>query len=128
MEPTSIINDILIPAMRQVGELFGRGELLLPFVLQSAEVMKRSVDRLEPLMETADAASTVKILLATVAGDVHNIGKNLVDIILLIYRFWRFDTMRYICTQCGYIYDSAVGDQEEMDAETQEQLKALGYL
>lgn len=79
---TGIINEILVPAMRYVGELFGRGEMLLPFVLQSAEVMKRSVNFLEPYMTRADKESGVKVLLATVQGDVHDIGKNLVDIIL----------------------------------------------
>lgn len=77
-----IINNILVPAMRHVGELFGRGEILLPFVLQSAEVMKKSVAFLEPFMDKADHSEKLKILLATVQGDVHDIGKNLVDIIL----------------------------------------------
>ncbi len=80
--PIGIINEILIPAMRHVGELFGKGELLLPFVLQSAETMKASVSYLEPLMEKKDDGAAVKILLATVQGDVHDIGKNLVEIIL----------------------------------------------
>lgn len=79
---TAIINQVLVPAMRYVGELFGRGEMLLPFVLQSAEVMKRAVDLLEPHMEKADQQAGMRVLLATVAGDVHDIGKNLVDIIL----------------------------------------------
>ncbi|MFP4435027.1 MAG: methionine synthase [Phycisphaerae bacterium] len=79
---TGIINDILVPAMRHVGELFGRGEMLLPFVLQAAEVMKKSVDLLEPYMERAEGEHGTKVLLATVQGDVHDIGKNLVDIIL----------------------------------------------
>ncbi len=77
-----IINQLLVPAMRRVGDLFGRGEMLLPFVLQSAEVMKRAVDWLAPFMEKADREGGRKVLLATVAGDVHDIGKNLVDIIL----------------------------------------------
>lgn len=81
-KPIDIINQILVPAMRHVGELFGKGEILLPFVLQSAEVMKASVSLLEPFMERSDGDSTTKILLATVQGDVHDIGKNLVDIIL----------------------------------------------
>lgn len=81
-KPLAIINEILVPAMREVGELFGRGDMLLPFVLQSAEVMKRSVAVLEPFMEKTDADASTKILLATVQGDVHDIGKNLVDIIL----------------------------------------------
>ncbi len=80
--PLDIINTLLVPAMREVGELFGRGELLLPFVLQSAEAMKQSVAQLEPYMEKVDAEEQTSILLATVAGDVHDIGKNLVDIIL----------------------------------------------
>ncbi len=80
--PTSIINIILVPAMRRVGVLFGKGEMLLPFVLQSAEVMKRSVSYLEPFMDKSDMDEGLKILLATVQGDVHDIGKNLVDIIL----------------------------------------------
>jgi 5-methyltetrahydrofolate--homocysteine methyltransferase len=78
----SIINDLLVPAMRHVGDLFGRGEMLLPFVLQSAEVMKKAVDYLEPYMDKTDQKAGAKVLLATVQGDVHDIGKNLVDIIL----------------------------------------------
>jgi 5-methyltetrahydrofolate--homocysteine methyltransferase len=77
-----VINQILVPAMRHVGELFGRGEILLPFVLKSAEVMKQSVDYLEPFLVKAERDTGRKVLLATVAGDVHDIGKNLVDIIL----------------------------------------------
>lgn len=81
-QPLDIINNLLVPAMREVGDLFGRGELLLPFVLQSAEVMKHSVALLEPYMEKLSDEGRTSILLATVAGDVHDIGKNLVDIIL----------------------------------------------
>jgi 5-methyltetrahydrofolate--homocysteine methyltransferase len=81
-EPLDVVNTILVPAMRRIGELFGRGEMLLPFVLKSAEIMKKSVDRLESLMERRDAQDRLKVLLATVQGDVHDIGKNLVDIIL----------------------------------------------
>lgn len=80
--PTSIINDILLEGMRQVGDLFGAGKMQLPFVLQSAEVMKASVSYLEGFMEKAEVPEKGSILLATVAGDVHDIGKNLVDIIL----------------------------------------------
>jgi 5-methyltetrahydrofolate--homocysteine methyltransferase len=79
--PLDIVNQILVPAMRHVGELFGKGELLLPFVLQSAEAMKKSVAWLEPHMERVDEEEGLKILLATVQGDVHDIGKNLVDIL-----------------------------------------------
>src|SRR5512139_3610098 len=68
--------------MKVVGELFGSGQVQLPFVLQSAEVMKAAVAYLEPHMEKADSAGKGRIVLATVKGDVHDIGKNLVDIIL----------------------------------------------
>ena len=80
--PLAIINDHLLEGMKTVGELFGRGEMQLPFVLQSAEVMKSAVAYLEPFMEKSDANDRGSILLATVKGDVHDIGKNLVDIIL----------------------------------------------
>ena len=78
----AIINDFLLAGMKTVGELFGKGEMQLPFVLQSAEVMKTAVALLEPYIEKTDDAGRGKILLATVKGDVHDIGKNLVDIIL----------------------------------------------
>jgi 5-methyltetrahydrofolate--homocysteine methyltransferase len=81
-KPLDIINTVLVPAMRYVGELFGKGEILLPFVLQSAEVMKKSVAFLEPFMDKTQQGHQLKVLLATVQGDVHDIGKNLVDIIL----------------------------------------------
>ncbi|MEU4474071.1 methionine synthase [Micromonospora sp. NPDC023888] len=80
--PLSIINDILLDGMKVVGELFGSGQMQLPFVLQSAEVMKTAVAYLEPHMETAEDGGKGRIVLATVRGDVHDIGKNLVDIIL----------------------------------------------
>jgi len=77
-----IVNEILLSGMKTVGELFGSGQMQLPFVLQSAEVMKTAVAYLEPHMEKADASGKATIVLATVKGDVHDIGKNLVDIIL----------------------------------------------
>jgi 5-methyltetrahydrofolate--homocysteine methyltransferase len=80
--PLEIINDTLLAGMKVVGELFGAGEMQLPFVLQSAEVMKTAVAYLEPHMEKADTSGKGTIVLATVKGDVHDIGKNLVDIIL----------------------------------------------
>lgn len=80
--PLSIINDILLEGMKVVGELFGAGKMQLPFVLQSAETMKKAVAHLEPFMERVDGQEKGKIVLATVKGDVHDIGKNLVDIIL----------------------------------------------
>jgi len=80
--PLDIVNDHLLDGMRVVGELFGSGQMQLPFVLQSAQVMKSAVAALEPYMEKADAGGKGAMLLATVRGDVHDIGKNLVDIIL----------------------------------------------
>ena len=81
-KPLEIINDHLLEGMKVVGELFGKGEMQLPFVLQSAEVMKTAVALLEPYMEKTDDQGRGTMLLATVKGDVHDIGKNLVDIIL----------------------------------------------
>ncbi len=77
-----IVNDILLDGMKTVGELFGSGQMQLPFVLQSAEVMKAAVGYLEPHMEKSADGGRGTIVLATVRGDVHDIGKNLVDIIL----------------------------------------------
>ncbi|MFZ9697172.1 MAG: methionine synthase, partial [Ilumatobacteraceae bacterium] len=80
--PLTIINDILLDGMKVVGELFGSGQMQLPFVLQSAETMKTAVAHLEPYMEkTEGQTSKGRLVLATVKGDVHDIGKNLVDII-----------------------------------------------
>jgi 5-methyltetrahydrofolate--homocysteine methyltransferase len=80
--PLAIINEVLLSGMKTVGDLFGAGEMQLPFVLQSAEVMKAAVAVLEPHMERADQGGKGRVVLATVKGDVHDIGKNLVDIIL----------------------------------------------
>ena len=80
--PLAIINDHLLDGMKTVGELFGSGQMQLPFVLQSAEVMKLAVSKLEPHMQRVEGQTKGKIVLATVKGDVHDIGKNLVDIIL----------------------------------------------
>ncbi|MDA1101119.1 MAG: methionine synthase [Proteobacteria bacterium] len=80
--PLAIVNDILLGGMKVVGELFGSGQMQLPFVLQSAETMKASVAYLEPHMERSADSRKGTIVLATVKGDVHDIGKNLVDIIL----------------------------------------------
>ncbi|HKT57486.1 MAG TPA: homocysteine S-methyltransferase family protein [Microbacterium sp.] len=82
MTALGIINDHLLEGMKVVGERFGAGEMQLPFVLQSAEVMKTAVALLEPYMEKTESAGKGRIVLGTVRGDVHDIGKNLVDIIL----------------------------------------------
>ncbi len=78
----SMLNSVLLPAMKDVGDRFGAGELILPFVLQSAEVMKRSVAHLEQYLEKQEGSSKGKVVLATVYGDVHDIGKSLVNTIL----------------------------------------------
>ncbi|MBK7394469.1 MAG: methionine synthase [Chloracidobacterium sp.] len=80
--PLEIINDLLLDGMKTVGELFGSGQMQLPFVLQSAESMKAAVKFLEPFMEKVEGSNKGVLVLATVKGDVHDIGKNLVDIIL----------------------------------------------
>ncbi|HEX6939761.1 MAG TPA: homocysteine S-methyltransferase family protein [Longimicrobiales bacterium] len=77
-----VLNNVLLPAMKEVGDKFGAGELILPFVLQSAEVMKRAVARVETYLEKVEGRSKGKVVLATVFGDVHDIGKNLVHTIL----------------------------------------------
>ena len=82
MAPLDIINNVLLDGMKVVGELFGSGKMQLPFVLQSAETMKAAVAYLEPHMERVAGQEKGTIVLATVKGDVHDIGKNLVDIIL----------------------------------------------
>ncbi|NUP59423.1 MAG: methionine synthase [Pseudarthrobacter sp.] len=82
MTALGIINDHLLEGMKVVGERFGAGEMQLPFVLQSAEVMKNAVALLEPHMEKSDSSGKGTMVIATVRGDVHDIGKNLVDIIL----------------------------------------------
>ena len=80
--PLAIINDILLDGMKVVGELFGSGEMQLPFVLQSAECMKSAVAHLQPHMEKVEGEAKGTMVLATVRGDVHDIGKNLVDIVV----------------------------------------------
>ena len=82
LPPLDIINNVLLDGMKVVGELFGAGKMQLPFVLQSAETMKAAVAYLEPFMERVEGQEKGTIVLATVKGDVHDIGKNLVDIIL----------------------------------------------
>jgi 5-methyltetrahydrofolate--homocysteine methyltransferase len=89
-DPLAIINDILLGGMKVVGDLFGAGKMQLPFVLQSAETMKAAVAFLEPFMEKKEGSARGSMVLATVKGDVHDIGKNLVDIILTNngYKVW----------------------------------------
>jgi 5-methyltetrahydrofolate--homocysteine methyltransferase len=81
-QPVRVLNDVLLPAMKEVGDKFGAGELILPFVLQSAEVMKKAVKHLEQFLERAEGYTKGRVVLATVYGDVHDIGKSLVNTIL----------------------------------------------
>ena len=81
-DPVRVLNEILLPAMKDVGDRFGAGELILPFVLQSAEVMKRAVAHLEQYLDRSAGLAKGQVVLATVFGDVHDIGKNLVKTIL----------------------------------------------
>jgi 5-methyltetrahydrofolate--homocysteine methyltransferase len=90
-DPVSVLNEVLLPAMKDVGDRFGAGELILPFVLQSAEVMKRAVAHLETYLERKEGYSKGTVVLATVYGDVHDIGKNLVNTILSNNGYTVFD-------------------------------------
>jgi len=86
-----VLNEVLLPAMKEVGDKFGAGELILPFVLQSAEVMKKAVARLENYLEKSEGQTKGKVVLATVYGDVHDIGKSLVNTILTNNGYTVFD-------------------------------------
>ncbi|MDB4914970.1 MAG: metH [Gemmatimonadetes bacterium] len=90
-EPVRVLNEVLLPAMKEVGDKFGAGELILPFVLQSAEVMKKAVKHLESFLEKAEGYTKGKVVLATVYGDVHDIGKSLVNTILSNNGYTVFD-------------------------------------
>jgi 5-methyltetrahydrofolate--homocysteine methyltransferase len=90
-DPVKVLNTVLLPAMKEVGDKFGAGELILPFVLQSAEVMKKAVARLENYLEKNADVSKGRVVLATVYGDVHDIGKNLVKTILSNNGYTVFD-------------------------------------
>jgi 5-methyltetrahydrofolate--homocysteine methyltransferase len=81
-DAVDVLNNVLLPAMKEVGDKFGAGELILPFVLQSAETMKKAVAQLENYLEKAEGSTKGTVVLATVYGDVHDIGKNLVNTIL----------------------------------------------
>src|SRR6185437_12476058 len=89
--PVEVLNGVLLPAMKDVGDRFCAGELILPFVLQSAEVMKKSVAHLEQFLERKEGYTKGKIVLATVYGDVHDIGKNLVTTILSNHGYTVYD-------------------------------------
>jgi 5-methyltetrahydrofolate--homocysteine methyltransferase len=111
-DPVAVLNEILLPAMKDVGDRFGSGELILPFVLQSAEVMKKAVAHLEQFLEKKDGVSKGKVVLATVFGDVHDIGKNLVDTILTNNGYTVYDLGKQV--PMSVILDKAV--EVEADA------------
>lgn len=101
-----IINTVLLPAMKEVGDKFGAGELILPFVLQSAEVMKKAVAHVEQFLEKQEGVTKGKVVLATVYGDVHDIGKNLVKTILANNGYTVFDLGKQV--PVNTIIDKAV--------------------
>ena len=105
-DAVAVLNEVLLPAMKEVGDKFGAGELILPFVLQSAEVMKRAVAHLEQFLEKKEGASKGKVVLATVFGDVHDIGKNLVGTILSNNGYTVFDLGKQV--PMSTILDKAV--------------------
>src|SRR5216110_1843933 len=105
-DPVRVLNDVLLPAMKEVGDKFGAGELILPFVLQSAEVMKKAVKHLEQFLEKAEGFTKGKVVLATVYGDVHDIGKSLVNTILSNNGYTVFDLGKQV--PVNTILDKAV--------------------
>jgi 5-methyltetrahydrofolate--homocysteine methyltransferase len=106
-----VLNGVLLPAMKDVGDRFGAGELILPFVLQSAEVMKRSVSHLERYLDRLEGQAKATIVLATVFGDVHDIGKNLVGTILSNNGYRVVDLGRQV--PLNVIMDSAVSEHAD---------------
>jgi 5-methyltetrahydrofolate--homocysteine methyltransferase len=104
--PVNVLNEVLLPAMKEVGDKFGAGELILPFVLQSAEVMKKAVKHLELFLEKAEGYTKGKVVLATVYGDVHDIGKSLVNTILSNNGYTVFDLGKQV--PVNTILDKAV--------------------
>ena len=109
-DAVEVLNNVLLPAMKEVGDKFGAGELILPFVLQSAEVMKKAVARLETYLEKNADVSKGRVVVATVYGDVHDIGKNLVKTILSNNGYTVFDLGKQVPVQT--ILDKA----KEVDA------------
>ena len=104
--PVRVLNEVLLPAMKEVGDKFGAGELILPFVLQSAEVMKKAVKHLEQFLERKEGYTKGKVVLATVYGDVHDIGKSLVNTILSNNGYTVFDLGKQV--PVNTILDKAV--------------------
>lgn len=110
-DPVDVLNNVLLPAMKEVGDKFGAGELILPFVLQSAEVMKKAVAHLEQFLEKKAGQTKGKVVLATVFGDVHDIGKNLVNTILTNNGYTVYDLGKQV--PMNTILDKAVEVQAD---------------
>lgn len=110
-DPVWVLNKVLLPAMKEVGDKFGAGELILPYVLQSAEVMKKAVAQMETYLEREEGVSKGKVVLATVYGDVHDIGKNLVNTILTNNGYTVYDLGKQ--TPANVIIDKAVEVQAD---------------
>lgn len=113
-DAVGVLNEILLPAMKEVGDKFGSGELILPFVLQSAEVMKKAVAHLEQFLEKTEGVTKGKVVLATVFGDVHDIGKNLVHTILAnngytVYDLGKQVPMNTILEKAVEVHADAIG-------------------
>lgn len=130
MSPLDIVNKILLPAMKEIGDLFGSGKMQLPFVLKSAAVMKKAVDILKPYMEKSKVVQRGTVILATVKGDVHDIGKNLVDIILsnngyLVHNLGIKQTPEAICEAVQTLKPDAVGLSGLLVRSTQEMKNTL---
>src|SRR5205823_5132761 len=120
-----VINDVLLGAMKEVGDRFGAGELILPFVLQSAEVMKKAVAYLEQFMEKNDSYSRGTVVLATVFGDVHDIGKNLVKTILSNKLY---EGGVFYCRDAFEGLDAMTGLQSDQRPKLYEKLKREAHL
>jgi 5-methyltetrahydrofolate--homocysteine methyltransferase len=104
-----VLNEVLLPAMKDVGDKFASGELILPFVLQSAEVMKRAVSHLERYLERKEGATKGKVVLATVYGDVHDIGKNLIKTILANNGYTVHDLGKQVAVNAIVDHATAIG-------------------
>ena len=117
-DAVEVLNNMLLPAMKEVGDKFGAGELILPFVLQSAEVMKKAVEQLENYLEKQEGVTKGNVVLATVYGDVHDIGKNLVNTILTNNGYTVYDLGKQV--PVSTIIDKAV----EVNADRDRPLRA----
>lgn len=131
--PLAVLNEVLLPAMKEVGDRFGAGELILPFVLQSAEVMKAAVGQLEQYLEHTAGASRGTVVLATVFGDVHDIGKNLVKTILAnngytVYDLGKQVPVEAVIAKAEEVHADAIGLSALLVATSQQMRVAVEEL